>query len=818
VRAAIAIQSSVAAYPWPPEASVRVRIGLHAGETHLAGDDYGGFEVNRAARIAAVAHGGQIVISDSVRALAADDLPAGVGFHDLGRHPLRDVPQPERLHQLDVPGLPSDFPPPRTSAAATGNLPSRLSSFLGRERELAELETLLAANRLVSLIGPGGIGKTSLAIELARRAADGMPDGVWFVPLDSTLDASLVGGTIARTLGLYDGPGRPPIEGVARWFAERAALLVLDNFEHVLDAAVELPALLRAAPGLRIVVTTRAPLRVAGEQECPLGPLTGDGQESAGVRLFEERARSVVPGWSPGSESVVVADICRLLDGLPLGIELAAARVGLLPLGVIRDRLTGRLPLPGSGPRDLPARQRTLDSAIAWSYELLTPDRQRLLRELAVFDGGFDLEQVTAVATTGPVDEDILDGVIDLADQSLVVRETVKAPGGGSGLRFTLLETIRSFGIRDLRQGGDEHAVRRRHAEAFASLAEQAAPHLPSGDQVRWLDRLGHDHANLTTAIRWSVEQGEVILAQRLAGALWRYFQIGGHLGEGRGLIDAVLEMPNGQEPTVERLWSVAAAGGVAYWQGETERAGDLYALQLQIAELIDHGPGEADATWNLAATTWIRQDVEDSIRLVDQAARLYEALGDERGAARTQGGRSNLLVEQGRLDEAIEVIHAARRRYLAGGDVVYVALAAGDLSFVYAIKGDVREALRWGIESLRIVHSLRDRATTTLTLGAVGVIGFGQLGRPVEAVVLFAAFERLCEIHGIRPPAGFAGMLLRPGLVESILASLGTAAHAGAVERGRRMEYAEAVAFAIEVAADVLGPGGLELREPGAT
>ena len=815
LAAAVAIQRAVLGESWPPEAPVRVRVGLHAGEAHLAGDDYGGFEVNRAARIAAVGHGGQIVVSDSVRALVADSLPPDVQLRDLGRHPLRDVPSPEQLHQVDADGLPTDFPPPRTAARALGNLPGRLTSFLGRDRELEELEALLDESRLVTIVGPGGIGKTSLAIALGQRAGTSCRDGVWFVALDPVPEAALVGAAIAHAIGLYDGPGRAPIEGVGRWFADRSALLILDNFEHVLDAAVELPGLLRAAPGLRIVATSRAPLRIAGEQEYPLGPLAL-ADAGAAVRLFEDRARAVVPGWSAGDEQAVVEEICRLLDGLPLGVELAAARVGLLPLTVLRDRLTARLPLPGRGPRDLPTRQRTLDGAIAWSYDLLAPPRQRLLRELSVFDGGFDLEQARAVATDLPRGEDVLDGVMDLADQSLAqpAGSAKGAPSGG--VRFRLLETIRSFGLRALEQAGEERGARRRHAEAFVALAEQAAPSMPGRDQARWLDRLAMDHANVTAALRWTVEQGEVILAQRLAASTWRYFQIGGYLREGRGLIDAVLEMPGGQEPTVERLWAVAAAGGVAYWQGETDEANDRYRLQLAIAVEIGDRAGEADAAWNLAATDWIRNDMGGSAALIDRARSLYEALGDERGAARTEWGRGNLVVESGRVDEAIEMGLAARRRYAELGDVVYFGLAAGDLSFAYWIKGDVPEALRWGIESLRLSHSLRDRATTALTLGAVGAVGFAQLGHPFEAVVLVEAFDRLCEVHGIRPPAGFERMMRRPGARESLHAALSPEDDAAAVAQGRRMELDEAVAYAIATAEDIVGPEGLAIDEPG--
>jgi len=317
VRAAIATQMAIRDAAWPAEAPLRVRVGLHAGEAHLAGDDYGGFDVNRAARIAGVAHGGQIILSDPVRALVAADMPPGVGLRDLGAHPLKDVPQPERLFQLEVQGLEQDFPPPRTAAPAPGNLPLRLTSFIGRDAELAELRRLLADARLVTIWGPGGIGKTSVAIEVARHAAADYPDGVWFVALESTADPAQVPAAIARTLGLYDGPGRPAAEGVARFLADRTTLLVLDNFEHLLDAAPEIPPLLRAAPGLgpsspaghrcgspasRHIQSARSPGAVPTAQPCDCS------RSVPGARC---RAGLPVPTCPPWRRSAGCSMVCR---------------------------------------------------------------------------------------------------------------------------------------------------------------------------------------------------------------------------------------------------------------------------------------------------------------------------------------------------------------------------------------------------------------------------------------------------------------------------------------------------------------------------
>ena len=408
VRAAIDGQRALDAHRWPDGGEVRVRMGLHTGEAHLAGDDYGGFDVNRAARVAAVGHGGQIVLSGTTHALVSSEIGRSFSVRDLGRHVLKDIPVPEHLYQVDVPGRRVDFPPLRIADATTGNLPERLTSFVGRSRELDELRRLLDSNRLVTLTGPGGIGKTSLAVELARDRADTVPDGAWFVALETVADPTMVATAIARSLGLFDGVERPAAEALPGYLAGRSLLLVLDNFEQVVDAAGDVAALLRASPGSRFIVSSRAPLHVAGEQEYPVRPLPVDeaGEPAdASTRLFIDRARAVRPGWEPGPDASIVTEICQLMDGLPLGIELAAARLSVLPIAAIRDRLASRSPLPGSGPRDAPARQRTLDGAIEWSHDLLTPTDQRTLHALGVFEGTFDAHQAELVIGPGAAPE-----------------------------------------------------------------------------------------------------------------------------------------------------------------------------------------------------------------------------------------------------------------------------------------------------------------------------------------------------------------------------------------------------------------------------
>ena len=737
-------------------------------------------------------------------------------IQSLGRHALKDVPQPEHLFQLDVPGLPRDFPPIRTGAVSDGNLPPRLTSFVGREAELDHVATLLRSARLVTISGPGGIGKTSLAVEVARMEKERFAGGAWLVPLEAVMDAVAVPAAIARTLGIQDGPGRPVLEGLTRFFAERQALLVLDNFEQVLDAASDVASLLRSAPDLRILVTSRAALRVGGEQEFPLGPLSGlveasaPVDTSAAVRLFVDRARAVQPGWDLGTDEAAVEDICRLVDCLPLGIELAAARSTVLPPTAIRDRLMARLPLPGAGPRDVPERQRTLDGTIAWSYELLAPDRQRLLRELSVFDGSFDLEQVPGVATLAPRD-DPLDVLLELADQSLISRSTVTGHRTGpGGVRFRMLETIRMFALRQIGDPDEERAIRKRHAHAMLELAETAADYFLGFDQARWLDRLTLDHANLEAALRWAIGAGEVELAQRLSYATWRYWQFGGHLREGRALADAVIEMPRADEPSPGRMWSLAAAAGLAYWQADP-RAGTLYRGQLETALQIGDRAGEADANFNLAATDFIGGDRAQSTVYLDRARELYRALGDNVAVARTDWSVASLKMSNGEIMPAIEMLTASKQQYAASGEAMYESLAAGSLAFANQIIGNRTDAFRWAVEAITLSHAIRDVATTTITLAA-GAIMLLEFGGTTGAATLMGAFDGLCELHGVKPPAGIGLLIVGAKVEERAYAALESEEYAAAVRRGRAMSLDEAVAYLVssmDDASSALTEGG---------
>ena len=455
VAAAIHAQGEMAGHGWPMGAQVRVRIGIHAAEAMLGGKDYTGLELHRTARIMAAAWGGQIIISEAARVLSGADLPEGVTLRDLGVHRLRDIPQPERLYQLTPRGHELDFPTPRTMTITTPtNLPASMTRFIGRARELDEVRALMRSQRLLTLTGPGGSGKTRLSIETARTLLDEFPDGVWFVALEAVRDPKLVIPTISQTLGSREQAGRAVSDVLASRLTDERTLLVLDNLEQVVESAGDIAELLQATTSLAIVASSREPLSIAGEQvylvpplplpEALAHPRAADVRESGSIELFVERARATRSDFHLTDENAsAIAAICRRLDGLPLAIELAAARINVLAPDQILSRLEHRLTLLASSRRDLPDRQRTLRGAIDWSHDLLSGPERVLFRRCSVFTGGMDLEAIEAL-----VDPEYEAGADVLAlTTTLVDRNLLRSTYEGGLARLAMLETIREYAM-----------------------------------------------------------------------------------------------------------------------------------------------------------------------------------------------------------------------------------------------------------------------------------------------------------------------------------------------------------------------------------
>src|SRR5690348_458475 len=511
VACAVDAQRALARHAWPEGVAVRVRMGIHTGEPMMAGGGYVGLDVHRAARMCAAGHGGQILLSQAARDLVDGHLPPETSLRDLGEHRLKDLQRPEHLYQIIHADLPSEFPPLRTLPGDRHNLPAQPTELVGRDRDLAAIRTLLLGEhaRLVTLTGPGGIGKTCLGLHAAGEAVAAFHDGVTFVDLSPITDPELVAPAVAQTLGLREMGGRSPADGLKTHLARRHALLLLDNFEQVVGAAPLVAELLAACPDLAVMVTSREALRVQGEREYPVGPLAlpranggVEKQQSAAdaatiaqapaVALFIQRARAVKPDFAlTNASAAAVVEICARLDGLPLAIELAAARVKLLSPQALAARLVRRLDLLTGGARDLPTRHRTLRGTVTWSYDLLPPSERALFRRLAVFAGGWTLEAAEAVCSSTEAtgngeggSTSVLDGLGSLVDKSLVRQQ--EGPDGEP--RFMMLETIREFAAEQLSAAGEAEQPRSGHAGYFLALAEQAAPKLTGPEQKAWLE------------------------------------------------------------------------------------------------------------------------------------------------------------------------------------------------------------------------------------------------------------------------------------------------------------------------------------------
>ena len=772
VRAAVAAQRGLAAHPWPAGSPVRVRMGLHTGEGTRGGDNYVGIDVNRAARVADAAHGGQVIVSDPTRALVEDQLPEGVALRDLGTHRLKDLNLPMRLHDLVVAGLAADFPVPRTMDARPGNLPAQLTSFVGREEETAEAVRLLGRARLLTLTGAGGSGKTRLALRVAGRLEPGCRDGAFFADLSSVTDPALVPSVLARAVGVPEAAGRPVLEALCDHLRDRELLLVVDNFEQVAEAGAVLERLLGAAPRLRMLVTSRVALALRGEQELVVPPLElPDPQRlpdldalgrSEAVRLFIERAQAVRPGFRLTSQNApAVAEICARLDGLPLAIELAATRIKVLTPAQILPRLERRLALLTAGARTLPDRQRTLRGAVAWSHDLLPDPERRLFARLSVFASGWTLESAEAVCGGDGLDPDgVLDGLASLVDQSLVL---TTEPAAAGQPRFSMLETIREFAQERLAASGDLEPVRRRHAEHYLDLAVAAEPHLTGPDQGEWLDRCDLEQANLRAALRWAADAGQAGRAQEAAAALWRFWQQRGHLAEGRLRLEELLALPSGREPTPARAKALAGAGGIAWWQEDIAAARGFYAEALAIERRLGDPARIADALYNQAFAVAAGGDFEGGFRLCEESLELFRRAGDEAGVARADWMLAMRDLVAGRWDRPVAKAEEAVASWRRLGDRFRVEDGLVWLAVVYARAGRPADA-RSAIAEARQLAAEADSPMGMLSV----LIALSYVARWEEryrdAVRLAGAADALREQVGGRAPLDFlAGVLGDP-------------------------------------------------------
>jgi predicted ATPase len=647
VQAAARIQRSLADHPFPQP--VRVRMGMHTGEGRLAAADYVGIDVHRAARIAAAGHGGQVLISDATRALVEPDLAADLTLRDLGPHRLKDLAHPERLYELVVPGLPADFPPPKSLNARPNNLPLQLTRFIGRQKEVAEIKRrLLNGARLLTLTGPGGTGKTRLALEVAAETLPAFEDGVWFADLAPIKDSALVLSTIAEILGVTETPGRPLQDGLERSLRHKAMLVVLDNFEQVVDAGPTVERLLRAAPRLKILVTSRAVLHRYGEQEFPVPPFDLPDLRNLpdlasltryeAIGLFLERATAVRPDFALTPDNApFVAELTVRLDGLPLAIELAASRVKILPPQAIVERLGRGLPMLTSRVPDAPVRQRTLRGTIEWSYELLNEDERLLFDQISVFQGGATLEAIESVCSPVP-GGDTLEGLASLVDNSLL--RQVEAEEAEP--RFVMLETIKEYAAERLADRPElSAATLRAHATYFADFAQQQWEHLTGARREPALAAMTADIENLRTVWRYLFAERDLDQLNKLVDSLWLFYDARGWyhatIEVTTDLLNLVSSTPSSPERAMQEVMlRTSLARALMAIHGYTREVEEAYGRALELFEGQRELPQLFPVLRGLASFYNYRAEFEKGAQVGRQILELAETQDD--GSMRVDG------------------------------------------------------------------------------------------------------------------------------------------------------------------------------------
>ncbi len=807
VRATAAAQRALAAAHFPHDAVVRVRMGMHTGvgtpASEEAGADYVGIDVHRAARIANIAHGGQVLISGTTATLAGQDLGEGTTLRDLGEHRLKDLAQPERIYQLVVADLANEFPPVRSLDRTPNNLPTQVTTFIGRLPEIRNGMRLLDGTRLLTLTGPGGTGKTRLSLQLAAEAATLFPDGAFWVPLAPISDPDLVASTIAHSLGVHVGGKEEPLERVLEHVRGKRMLLVLDNFEQVLSAAPSVSALLASGPDLKVITSSRAPLRISGEQEFPVPPLDLPDPErlpslealaqSDAVKLFIERARAVKPDFMVTAENAAaVAEICNRLDGLPLAIELAAARVKLLSPQAMLPRLRKGLDLLASSSPDRTDRQRTLRGAIAWSYDLLDEGLQRLFARSGVFVGGVMLDQLEAVG--GPASDiggDVLERTSELLDNSLV--RQLEAAGEP---RFRMLVTIREFAMEKLAASGEDATIRDRHLAAYLALAGRAAPQLQGNEQRLWLDLVELEHDNLRAALEHAVTTRNVDAASRMVFAVWRFWQVRGYLREGLSWCERVLALP-GADPS-SRMRTLEAAGGLAYWMAEMAATERYYREAYEIAGALGAEAERAKSAYNLSFVDMFLGDSEHpkALALLEEALGIFRKLGDRASIGRTAWALGSIYVEGPNRTQADHLkgkrfAHEALTEHRALGNRFDIAWDLYGTGLAALKLGDLAEAERDWREALQMFVDAGDSSGIVLQLS-----NFAELAKERGDIkrhdTLVGAWTALSQRTGV-------GLATLWGTTEGRTVSTDIPAERRPeLERGFAMTTEEAIAYAL--------------------
>lgn len=805
VVAAARMQQALQAEPWPLPTPLRIRAALHTGEADLREGDYYGGAVNRCARLRSAAHGGQTLVSAATQELVRDNLPDNIELHDLGEQHLKDLQRTEHVYQLLAPGLPASFPPLKTADARPNNLPTETTHFVGRKREIETIRNLLLQQdsqvRLVILTGPGGMGKTRLGLQVARvllDTSDRFRDGLFFVALAPITEPALVASAIAQTLGVVTSGGQTVEDTLKDYLRDKELLLVVDNFEQVAEAAPLVAEFLSVSPGLKVLVTSREVLHLYGEAEFPVPPLDlpdprhlpplDQLTQYEAVRLFIERATLVKPDFVVTNDNApAVAEICYRLDGLPLAIELAAARVNLLPPMAMLQRLQSRLRVLTGGARDLPARQQTLRGAIEWSHDLLSEEERKLFRRISVFVGGSTLEAAEAVCNAGGDIEDVLETISSLVDKSLLKqREEIGEHASGEA-RFWMLETIREYGVERLEQSSEAQEIRRLHAGFCLSLAEEAERNLYAPQPFRWLDRVEAEHDNIRAAIRWLLTEGDAEIALRLSGATVPFWFMRGYGREGRAWLEEALSLPGADKPTPARAKALVGVASVAWPQGHLELARVWSAESADIYRELGDRQGLANALTVLGVCNYLQGNATAAGPIFEEALALSEQLGGERffallllAVGQMAMAQGDYAVAHGRLEEALA-------EYRLGGNRWDIAQTLNTLGDLARLEGDYFKAEQSYNESLELFREANAKGDIPATLHNLGHVALAR-GDIERARLLFE--ESLALHREVGNNMGIAESLSAFAGLQAV-ESQGSAA---LVEQGERGHSAKAL------------------------
>jgi predicted ATPase/class 3 adenylate cyclase len=847
--AALVAQRELFAEEWDEEiGTLRVRMALHTGAAEERDGDYFGPPLNRVARLLSAAYGGQVLLPLTTQELVRDQLPADVELSDLGEHRLKDLGRPEHVFQLATSGLTAHFPPLRTLDVHPNNLPLQPTPLVGREREIGEVADRVRSEevRLITLTGPGGTGKTRLALQAAADVLEEFSDGVFFVALATITERDLVASTIALPLGVKESAEQPLMESLKSYLHYKHLLLVLDNFEQVLEGAPVVAELLGACPKLKVLTTSRIPLRLYGEQEYPVPPLTLPDPrvmpplevltQYEAVRLFVERARAIKADFFVTNENApAVTEICARLDGLPLAIELAAARTRMLPPQKILERLGNRLKLLKGGPRDLPTRQQTLRGTIDWSYELLEEEEKILFGRLSVFSGGRTLEAIEEICD--PEGElETLEGVESLLEKSLLRQEE----GVEREPRFVMLETVHEYAREKLQESGEEQEIKRAHAQYFLALAEEGESEVRGPEAAKWLERLEAEHDNMREALSWSLGQ-EKELGLRLAGALWRFWWLRSHYSEGRRWLENALAVDGRGSPSA-RAMALAGIGEIASHQGDLDQAQEACEEGLK---LLAHEASQAKIylLLSLGKVARLREDYKWATQVNEESVALSREMRDAWGLASSLLSSAIVTQIQGDSEKATELYEESMNLFREWGDKQGLAFCSLNLGLVAITQGDLVRAQKLTEEAVALFRELGSRGDVSICLNNLGWIAFlrndfgkavdlykqslalawdtgmytvvlddlvgfaclaGAQGDAVRAAQLSGAAEALHEATGYpQDPISHAEMEPYLALGRS---QIHEAEWAKAWEEGRTKTLEEAVSYALEVEEEASG------------